>query len=223
MEVNNMKRTDDEKKPSAFNKYFTSLDTVTKVIVSLNVIAYLLLVINYKFEAVFGLNVEQLLNVGGVTGDSPLTTVLFSMFAHYSLLHFVINMAVLVLLSRTINANFSQTAYLYVYLLSGIIGNLITREFSPNIVSVGASGGVYGLVGLLLVCALFKRKYPDLNEMFMFIFITAIVFIVGTFFSPMANLTSHIVGFVIGGISGLIIQNFKMEVIRVDSLEEKQG
>ena len=142
-----MERTDDKKKPSAFNKYFTSLDTVTKVIVSLNVIAYLLLVINYKFEAVFGLNVEQLLNVGGVTGDSPLTTVLFSMFAHYSLLHFVINMAVLVLLSRTINANFSQTTYLYVYLLSGIIGNLITREFSPNIVSVGASGGVYGLVG----------------------------------------------------------------------------
>jgi len=218
-----MKGIENEKKHSSFIRFFTSLDSVTKVLVSLNVVAYLLIIFNYQMNAIFGLNVEQLLNIGGVTGDSPLITVLLAMFAHYSLIHFVINMAVLILLSRTIHANFSPMTYLIVFLLSGIIGNVITRDFNPNIVSVGASGGVYGLVGLLLICALSKRKYPDLHEMFMFIFITAIVFVIGTFFSPMANLTTHIVGFIIGCASGLIIQIFKLEVIRDDGFEKEEG
>ncbi|OEK58859.1 rhomboid family intramembrane serine protease [Staphylococcus equorum] len=215
-----MNEAKSDKKPSAFTHFFTSLDTVTKVLLSLNVIAYLLLIFNYKFDAIIGLNVEQLLNVGGVTGESPLNTILFSMFAHHSLLHFLINMVVLVLLSRTIHANFSPMTYLSVFLLSGMIGNIITRDFNPNIVSVGASGGIYGLVGLLLICALSKRKYPDLNDMFMFIFITAIIFVVGTFLSPMANLTTHIVGFAVGCISGFIAQIFKLEVIRTDGFDE---
>ncbi|MGP5096129.1 rhomboid family intramembrane serine protease [Staphylococcus equorum] len=206
------------KKKSSFTQFFTSLDTVTKVILTLNVIAFLLLFFNYQFDAIIGLNVEQLLNVGGVTGESPLITILFSMFAHHSLIHFLVNMVVLVLLSRTIHANFSPMTYLSVYLLAGMIGNLITRDFNPNIVSVGASGGIYGLVGLLLICALSKRKYPDLNEMFMFIFITAIIFVVGTFLSPMANLLTHIIGFAVGCISGFIAQIFKLEVIREDDL-----
>jgi len=223
MEGNKMREIGSEKKQSSFIHFFTSLDSVTKVLVSLNFIAYILIVFNYQLNAIFGLNVEQLLNIGGVTGDSPLNTVLIAMFAHYSLMHFVINMGVLVLLSRTIHANFSPMTYLFVFLLAGIIGNLITRDFNPNIVSVGASGGIYGLVGLLLICSLSKRKYPDLNEMFMFIFITAIVFVVGTFFSPMANLTTHIIGFVIGCVSGIITQIFKLEVIRDDGFGEGEG
>ncbi|MDK7284279.1 rhomboid family intramembrane serine protease [Staphylococcus pettenkoferi] len=218
-----MGEIESKKKQPAFIRFFTSLDTVTKVLVSLNVIAYILLLVDYKSSAIVGLNVEQLVNIGGITGDSPLITILLSMFAHYSLLHFVINMAVLILLSRTISANFHQSTYLYVYLLSGLGGNFITKLFTPDIVSIGASGSIYGLIGLLLICALFKRKYPDLNGMFMFIFVTAIVFIVGTFFSPMANLTSHIAGFVIGVIGGLIAQFFKLEVIRENNANVEEG
>lgn len=212
-----MNEVSKDKNRSSFIQFFSSLDIVTKTLLTLNTIVYLLLICNYKIDAILGLNVEQLLNIGGVTGSSPLSTILFAMFAHYSLIHFLVNMVILVLLSRTIKANFTPMTYLYVYLLSGVIGNLITRDFNPNVVSIGASGGIFGLVGITLICALSKRKYPDLNEMFMFIFITAIVFVVGTFFSPMANLTTHIVGFVIGCISGVIAIIFKLEVIREEN------
>ena len=214
-----MKRTGKTNKESSFIHFFTSLDTVTKVLLSLNLIAYVLVVIDYGFDAIFGLDVEQLLNIGGVTGESPLITLLFSMFVHYSLMHFLVNMVILILLSRTVQSNFTPMTYLCVYLLSGMIGNLITREFNPNVVSLGASGCIYGLIGLLLICSLSKRKYPYLNDMFMFIFVTAVVFVVSTFFSPMTNQISHIVGLVIGGISGVIALIFKLEVIRTDGFE----
>ncbi|HII1196028.1 TPA: rhomboid family intramembrane serine protease [Staphylococcus aureus] len=195
-------------------KYFSSLDTVTKTILVINVIAYLFLVIQYGFDAIFGLNVEQLLEIGGVTGNSPLVTTLFSMFLHYSIFHFLINMVILVLLSRTINDHFSQMTYLIVYSLAGIIGNLVSQDFTPKVVSIGASGGIYGLVGLLLISAIFKKKYPQLNDMFMFIFVTAIIFVIGTFFSEISNVTTHIIGLLIGGGSALLIQNFKLEVYK---------
>lgn len=198
-------------------QFFASLDTVTKTLLWINLIAYIFVVIQYGMDAIWGLNVEQLLTIGGVTGDSPLVSVLISMFLHYSLLHFVINTAILVLLSRTVNANFSPMEYLLVYLLAGIVGNLIAQDFIPKVVSVGASGGIYGLIGLLLISALFKKKFPELNAMFMFIFITAIVFIVGTFFSAISNVTSHIIGLLIGSGSAFLIQNFKLEVYREDA------
>ncbi|HDF6048345.1 TPA: rhomboid family intramembrane serine protease [Staphylococcus aureus] len=201
-------------KINGVHRYFSSLDTVTKTILVINVIAYLFLVIQYGFDAIFGLNVEQLLEIGGVTGNSPLVTTLFSMFLHYSIFHFLINMVILVLLSRTINDHFSQMTYFIVYLLSGIIGNLVSQDFTPKVVSIGASGGIYGLVGLLLISAIFKKKYPQLNDMFMFIFVTAIIFVVGTFFSEISNVTAHIIGLVIGGGSALLIQNFKLEVYK---------
>ncbi|NMK79556.1 rhomboid family intramembrane serine protease, partial [Staphylococcus capitis] len=101
-------------------QFFASLDTVTKTLLWINLIAYIFVVIQYGMDAIWGLDVEQLLTIGGVTGDSPLVSVLISMFLHYSLLHFVINMAILVLLSRTVSANFSPMEYLLVYLLAGI-------------------------------------------------------------------------------------------------------
>lgn len=209
------------KKEPSFIRFFTSLDTVTKTLLSLNIIAYILIVSNYGLDAIRGLNVEQLLNIGGVSGGSPFITILLSMFLHYSFLHIIVNMGVLVLLSRTINDNFSQMAYLFVFLISGIIGNFIAQDYTPNIVSVGASGGIYGLIGLLLVSALFKKKYPDLYSIFFLIFITAVVFVIGTFFSPMANLTTHIIGIIVGCGSAFLLQNFKMEVIREDGIDGK--
>ncbi|BBD87515.1 MULTISPECIES: rhomboid family intramembrane serine protease [Staphylococcus] len=205
------------KKNPQIVSYFKTLDTVTKTLLLMNVIAYLFLVFDYGLNAILGLNVEQLLTIGGATGDSPLVNVLLSMFLHYSLVHFLVNMIILLLLSRTINDNFTPMAYLFTYLISGIVGNLISQDYMPNVVSVGASGGIYGLLGLLLVSALFKKKYPNLNSMFMFIFVTAIVFIIGTLFSEIANITAHIIGLLVGCLMATIIQYFKMEVYREES------
>lgn len=201
-------------KKSPIIQYFVSLDTVTKTLLSINVIAYILMLFSYSTDGVFGLNVEQLLTIGGTTGDSPTSNLLISMFLHFSFIHLAVNMIVLVFLSRIISDNFSPMAYLYTYLLSGIVGNIVAKDYIPNVVSVGASGGIYGLIGLLLISALFKKKYPDINEMFLFIFVTAIVFVFGTLFSEMANITAHIVGLLVGCLVATILQFFKLEVYR---------
>lgn len=194
--------------------FFTSLDGVTKTLLSINVLAYILTIIEYPASIFKGLNIEQLLNIGAVTESSALTTIFISLFLHYNLMHFIINMAVLALLSHTVSDNFSPMSYLSVYLLSGVAGNIITILFAPNVVAVGASGCIFGLVGMLLICSLQKNKFPKLNDLFMWIFITALVFFIATFFSNMTNGISHITGMVTGGIIGYAISIFKIEVFR---------
>lgn len=83
-------------KKSPIIQYFVSLDTVTKTLLSINVIAYILMLFSYSTDAVFGLNVEQLLTIGGTTGDSPTSNLLISMFLHFSFIHLAVNMIVLV-------------------------------------------------------------------------------------------------------------------------------
>ncbi|MCO4327905.1 rhomboid family intramembrane serine protease [Staphylococcus agnetis] len=204
----------EKQQSSSFIRFFTTLDAVTKVLLVINVIAYLLILIEFKKEAIFGLDIEHIIQVGGVSGESNWTTILISMFIHYNLMHVMVNMAILVMLSRMITHYFSPMTYLGVYLFSGIIGNIITKDFAPNIVSLGASGGIYGLIGLLLLSALIKKKYPDLNDMFLIILVMAITFVVLSFLSPISNNISHIAGMSVGVVLGLFIQIFKCEVIR---------
>ena len=97
---------------------------------------------------------ETLLRWGGSFG--PRTTngewwrLLMSTFAHTSFLHVLVNVAALLQIGIIMERLFGRIAFVGVYLAAGVMTSLVQLAMHPITVSAGASGSVFGILGLLL-------------------------------------------------------------------------
>lgn len=80
------------------------------------------------------------------------------MFLHASFIHLITNMYSLYIIGNTIESKFGRVKYLIIYLVSGIIGGLLSAG-SGNVVSVGASGAIFGLLGAICYFGYVYRLY----------------------------------------------------------------
>jgi membrane associated rhomboid family serine protease len=77
---------------------------------------------------------------------------LFSVvLVHAGILHLAFNMYALYLIGPTVEALYGPVRFLLIYLICGAAGSAASYVFSNADVSVGASGAVFGLFGVLLV------------------------------------------------------------------------
>jgi len=73
-----------------------------------------------------------------------------SMFLHFSILHVVLNMVVLVYIGSLIESKLGKWNFLMIYLFTGIIASTVSVIWHDNEISAGASGAIFGLFGVLL-------------------------------------------------------------------------
>jgi rhomboid protease GluP len=73
-----------------------------------------------------------------------------AMFLHAGLLHIGMNMWCLVDLGPEVESLFSTTKFTVLYLVTGVAGFILSFLWSPNGMSVGASGAIMGLIGILI-------------------------------------------------------------------------
>lgn len=69
------------------------------------------------------------------------------MFVHAGIVHIGMNMLVLWSIGRFIERLFGNPATVVVYVLSGLVGSLASATLHPDVVSIGASGAIFGLYG----------------------------------------------------------------------------
>ena len=75
-----------------------------------------------------------------------------SMFVHADIIHLGLNMLFLLIFGLRTEELFTTEEYFFVYMLSGIAGNIMTLFLmSPYTVSVGASGAIFGMYGAGLI------------------------------------------------------------------------
>ena len=83
-------------------------------------------------------------------------------FLHFGLEHLVNNMIALLVLGYTLEQDIGRIRYLILYMLSGILAGFVSVyvnwSLGENVVSCGASGAIYGLMGALLMVLLKNRK-----------------------------------------------------------------
>jgi len=83
-------------------------------------------------------------------------------FLHIGILHFLVNAICLWQLGRLLERLYGATHFAFLYLASGVGGTLTSfflNEFvSPQTVSAGASGAIFGVAGAMLVAGL---RYSD--------------------------------------------------------------
>ena len=83
-----------------------------------------------------------------------------SIFLHGGLIHLLCNMYSIYIIGPQLESFFGKTKFIVIYILSGVIGNLLSMTFlQDNIVSVGASGAIFGLLGALLYFGYHYRVY----------------------------------------------------------------
>ena len=75
---------------------------------------------------------------------------LTSMFLHVGIIHLLFNMWALAQAGPLVERLFGNTAFLILYILSGLAGGLASLARSSLAVSAGASGAIFGVYGALL-------------------------------------------------------------------------
>lgn len=124
-------------------------------------------------------------------------------FVHFGLIHIGLNMFWLVRLSQAVEPVLGSVRFLIAYVVTGIAGFVVSFGwallFPGGAITAGASGAVFGVMGLLLGVSL-RRSDPDVKRRILetVFFAVAIGFAV-----PAINNAAHIGGLVAGTLLGL--------------------
>ncbi|MFW9852769.1 MAG: rhomboid family intramembrane serine protease [Candidatus Thorarchaeota archaeon] len=85
-----------------------------------------------------------------------------SIFVHVNVLHFLSNCLFLFIFGLRAEENLLSWQYYLIFIISGLMGGLLTLSFGPNVISAGASGGIFGLLGTDLILAYEENKRRSL-------------------------------------------------------------
>ncbi len=125
-----------------------------------------------------------------------------AMFVHANVMHYINNALGLYIFGTRVERAFGRVNVFFTFFMGALIGNIFSIIIYPNMYSVGASGGIYALLGFALCTMYFMRNslagldFDTLAIMFIFM-------LYSTFAFPNINYIGHIVGFIVGVIIGL--------------------
>ena len=99
-------------------------------------------------------------NVGYYTKGGEYFRLFCSIFLHANIIHLVCNMYSLYVIGPQVESFFGKFKYLFIFVFSGICGGLLSVTFNPsNIVSVGASSAIFGILGSISYFGYHYRVY----------------------------------------------------------------
>ena len=184
-----------EKKNAKMEKIFSSKKTlITYFIIAICIVMFII--------SGFGYDVDKLLlfgaNYGILVKSGEIYRLVSCMFLHSGFLHIALNMYSLYIIGPKIEDFFGKWKYLVIYLLSGICASLLSIGLNGNVVSVGASGAIFGLFGALLYFGYSYRGYIGTIVKSQIVPIVFYNLLMG-FFLPGIDISGHIGG-LIGGI-----------------------
>ncbi len=154
----------------------------------------------YDYIRVGGINAE-LINEG------QWIRFVIPILLHGDWIHLLFNIYGLFILGRLVERSFGKHQLLFIFLFSGIIGNLLTYIFHIGMVGVGASGGVFGILGAFIVYILWRRKDFDKTIFKRLMFNFAIIIGINVFYglsNPEINNLAHFGGFIGGIVASLV-------------------
>lgn len=197
-----------EKENEKFNDVFSP-----KRIIFTNIIS-LICILMYVIVGVYGNNffnfdANVLAKFGAnnilLVKNGEIYRLLTCAFLHVGLIHLVVNMYSLRVIGPSVEGLIGKGKFVFIYLISAISASLMSLVFvDSNIVSVGASGAIFGLMGALLYFGYHYRLY--LNDVIKTQIIPVILFnlIIG-FMMPGIDNGAHIGGLIGGYLATMAI------------------
>lgn len=180
------------------NMYNQKKTIVTHILIFINLLVFLLMyIIGNGSEST-----ETLIKFGALNGmlvkSGEYYRIITSAFIHIGIFHILCNMYALYSLGPIIEHFFGRLKFLLIYLYSAIIGSLFVLIFNgDNVISAGASGAIFGLLGSLIYFGYTYRGYIG-NKMLNQVIPVIILNLLIGFTTPGISNAAHIGG-LIGG------------------------
>jgi len=178
----------------------------TTVLVAVNVLIFLAeMAQGIGFSGTGG---SSIVNDGGLIGpavaDGEWWRLITSGFIHAGLLHVAFNMYALWWLGGILERDIGTLRFLAIYLASILAGAAGALVAAPNAVTVGASGGVFGLLAAMLVIER-QRGVSLMNSPVGALLLANLVI---TFVLPGISIGGHLGGIIGGAAAALILSGF---------------
>ncbi len=143
-----------------------------------------------------------------VTGEGEYCRLLTAVFMHFGMEHLANNMLLLFVLGDNLERALGKVKYAVFYLVCGLGANVISMvtDIRQNsyVVSAGASGAIFGVVGGLMYAVIANRgRLEDLSARQMVIL--AVLSLYHGFTSRGVNNVAHVAGLVLGVVMGIIL------------------
>ena len=125
---------------------------VTRVLIGLNVVVFLLMVATG--DSIYGTGgrvyFEGVL-VGPLVAQGEWWRLGTAVFMHYGPFHLLMNMYSLYLLGGALEVSLGRLRYVALYLVSGLAGSAGALLLDPDIPTLGASGAIFGVIGAIFI------------------------------------------------------------------------
>ena len=155
-DINNKTEEDNKLYEKTFKKkkiVFTNALIFINVVIFM--VTYVLANANLSSAALvrFGASFAPLIKSG------ELWRLITAAFLHVGIVHLLVNMYSLYIIGTQVETYIGKYKFLAIYLVSAISGVLMSCIFNPNVVSAGASGAIFGLLGSLVYFGYHYRLY----------------------------------------------------------------
>ena len=183
-----------ERKNKKMEKIFSSKKPIiTEIIIALCVIMFFVSGMGFDLNSLlyFGANSSLLVRSGEIF------RLVTYMFLHAGFIHIFLNMYSLYIVGTKVEDFFGKWKYIIIYLFSGICGGLLSIGLNQNVISVGASGAIFGLFGALIYFGYTYRGYVGAIVKSQIVPIVIYNLIIG-FFIPGIDMWGHVGGLFAG-------------------------
>ena len=178
------------------------------IIMVLNILCFLLLTFTGGST-----NILNLLRFGAMQYDlfihGEWYRVLTAAFLHSGLMHLAGNTLSLYIFGFRVEKYYGTLSFLTIYFCAAIAGNLANAYFLPQGVLVGASGGIFGLIGAALAVTQLTRKQLEGMTFYTICLMIAYNLVYG-FTNPRVGNVAHIGGLIAGYAIGFLLSKLSI-------------
>ncbi|MBS1676813.1 MAG: rhomboid family intramembrane serine protease [Actinobacteria bacterium] len=177
----------------------------TVILIAINVIVYLVEIAKGG-GGLGGLSGTTIYEMGGLFGPSVSQEgdwwrIVTSGFVHVSIVHIGFNMLLLYFMGRLLEPAIGTLRFTVLYFVSLLAGSFFALWFSPDSLSAGASGAIFGVLGATFVVARGRQLEAIAGQ----IGILIVINLVFTFADRGISVGAHVGGLIAGILCGLLI------------------
>ena len=193
-----------EKKNKKMEKIFsTKKPIITYILMGLCI--FMFLISGVKIGGVFVFDLFA--NDFSLVKNGEIYRLITHMFLHNGIIHIFFNMYSLYIVGPRVEDFYGKWKFLFIYLLSGLSGGLLSVAMNISGGSVGASGAIFGLFGALLYFGYNYRGYIGAMIKSQILPIVIYNLIIG-FFIPGIDMWGHV-----GGLLGGLVVSYMLGTI----------
>lgn len=171
---------------------------VTYILIAINVLIFILQSVGVITSSQFGMNAE-------LVRKGDYYRLFTAAFLHGGVLHLLCNMYSLYVVGTQLETVLGKVKLLVIYIISIIASSLLSGVINGNsVMSVGASGAIFGLLGALVYFGIHFRLYLGNAIIYQILPVVAINLFIG-FSTPGIDNWAHIGGLVGGYLAGMIV------------------